>query len=106
MITAGSGLRVSPAGGPYIAPSTTGAGMVRYNGGYNCLEVWDGNSWVRLASQHIDLDPEVQELLNWARDRRLQDRALEELCKKHPGVQEARERLEIMLQLVKTKEPT
>ena len=106
MITAGAGLRVSANGGPYFTPGAQGAGQVRYNTNYNAMEVWDGNIWVRVSNPHIELDGEVQEVLAWARERRQQDRELEELCKKHPGLQETRERLEIMLQLVKTKDTT
>ncbi len=30
---------------PYISPGASGAGMLRWNSGMNCMEVNDGNSW-------------------------------------------------------------
>jgi hypothetical protein len=105
MITAGTGLRISGGGSLYFTPGAQGAGQVRYNTTYNTMEVWDGNTWMRLATPHIELDDEVRNIINWARNRKMQDEKLSELCQQHPGLHEARERFEIMLQLVK-KEST
>lgn len=101
MITAGPGLRVIHSGSSYVQPGAVGAGMVRWNPNYNCLETWDGNAWTALTTYQMDLDPEVMEILGWARSRMEEDRRLAELCEKHPGLKEAHERLEIMRQLVK-----
>ena len=79
------------------------AGGGRYNPSYNRLEVWDGNSWIGLATHHVDLDPQIYEILDWARARMAEDRQLEELCRKHPGLQEAYDRFQIMRKLVKAE---
>ena len=88
---------------PYFAhPSPAPAGQVRYNGSSQWLEVYDGSDW-RPINQGIglDLSPEVQEILQWAKQRRAEEEELDRLCRDHPGVQAAREQLEIMRRLVK-----
>jgi hypothetical protein len=88
---------------PYFAyPASAPAGQVRYNGTSQWLEVYDGSDW-RPINQSIsmDLSPEVQEILKWAQQRRQEDEELDRLCRDHPGVQAAREQLEIMRRLVK-----
>lgn len=104
MITTGQGLRVSTAGSAYIQSGSLCAGMMRYNPGYNRLEVWDGNTWMGLATHHIDFDAQVVEVLEWARSRMAEERQLAELCEKHPGLKEAHERFELMKHLVKKEQ--
>lgn len=90
---------------PYFAhPSGPPAGMVRYNGSSQWLEVYDGVAWHPInQSLSMDLAPEVQEILKWARQRRAEEEELDWLCRDHPGVQAAREQLEIMRRLVKSE---
>ena len=99
MITTGQGLRVSSSGSNYVQPGAA-MGMVRYNPSYNRLEIWDGTTWSGLATHHIDFDPQVVEVLEWARTRMEEDRRLERLCEEHPGLAEAHERFQIMKKLV------
>lgn len=102
MITTGPGIRVTNSVSDYyVQPDAVGIGMVRWNPTYTRLEMWNGNTWVALASHHVELDPGVIEILGWARSRMEQDRRLAELCEKHPGLKEAHDRLEIMQQLVR-----
>lgn len=90
-ISSGAGLVVS--GGsfsmPYVNMSNPSAGMVRYNG--NNLEVYDGNSWMVMSSSYaqIELTPEVQSILNWARMKMAEEARIQALAAKHPTVADA-----------------
>lgn len=91
---------------PYISPGAVGAGMVRYNTNMNCIEVNDGNMWKQMGMSYasIELTPEAQELLDWARKKRLEEMQLDELCKKYPGLGKARDNFETFKQLVLTEQ--
>lgn len=87
---------------PYFSDTSTPTGQVRYNGSSQCLEVYSGGSWHPInQSISMDLSPEVREILQWAQRRRAEEEELDRLCRDHPGVQAAREQLEIMRRLVK-----
>ena len=91
---------------PYISPGAQSAGMVRYNTNMDCLEVYDGISWLVLGtySPLVELDFQTKEIVGWARAKMLEEQQLLELAKKHPGLQEAYERLEIMKTLTLKEE--
>lgn len=90
---------------PYFAnPSIAPTGQVRYNGSSQWLEVYDGVAWHPInQSISMDLSPEVQETLRWAQQRREEEAELDQLCRDHPGLQDAREQFEIMRRLVKSE---
>jgi hypothetical protein len=78
------------------------AGMLRYNTQNNRMEVYDGTNWMDFGGHaEIGLDREAEEIMQWAREKMREDREFEELCRQHPGLQEAYERLQIMKTLVK-----
>jgi len=96
--TSGRYLTVS-GGSPsstYISPGAAGAGMMRYNGNMNCIEVNDGNSWIQLQSSYatVELTPETESLLEWARLERTKQRVMEDRIKKHPSLQKAYEAIQ------------
>jgi len=109
-IAAGPGLAV--AGGtttyPYVNMNNASAGMVRYNGNSQNLEIYDGSSWMTMYSSAatITLDYDVQTILNWARDKMQEDLRLKELAQRHPGIRDLQEKLEVMLALVQQQEKT
>lgn len=92
-IMAGPGLAV--AGGstsqPYVNMNNVSAGMVRYNGNNSNFEVYDGSTWMTMysATATVTLDYDVQNILNWARDKMQEDLRLKELAKTHPTVADA-----------------
>lgn len=87
---------------PFGSPNNLSSGMVRYNPTSRSLEAYDGSSWYSLSqSMTLTLDPELESVVTWAKKKQTEEAELEMLCKKHPGLQEAHERLEIMKQLVK-----
>lgn len=89
---------------PYISPGASGAGMIRWNGNMNQMEVNDGNTWMALGSSFpsIDLTPEANDLLMWARKKKQEEARLDELCKKYPGLQKAKDNFEMFQRLVES----
>ena len=88
---------------PYISPGAVGAGMMRYNPNMNCIEVNDGNSWIRMAADYasVGLTPEAESLLDWAREKRSEEQHLQEMLEKYPGLKKAKENFDLMLNIVK-----
>lgn len=89
-ISSGKGIIVS--GGitsmPYVNMSSPSAGMVRYNGNSQSMEVYDGTSWLAMSMSHaqMDLDPDTESLLEWARIKRDEEENLKHLAKNNPTV--------------------
>ena len=52
----------------------------------------------------VSMDYEVQNILNWAKDKMLEDQRLKELAKKHPGITDLQQKLDIMIALVQQQE--
>jgi hypothetical protein len=90
---------------PYISPGAMGAGMVRYNSNMNCMEVNDGNSWKQLGMNYanLELTPDAQAILDWAKKKMEEERQLDELCEKYPGLRKARDNYETFLALVQSE---
>jgi hypothetical protein len=88
---------------PYISPGAVGAGMVRWNPNMQCLEVNDGNTWLTFSQSHvgIDLSPETQMLLNWARQKMAEEQKLEAMMERYPALKKAKDNLDMMLNIVK-----
>ena len=95
-----SGRYLTVSGGipsnPYISPGAAGAGMMRYNPNMNCIEVNDGSIWKQLESSYasVELTPETESLLEWARLERTKQRVMEDRIKKHPALQKAYEAIQ------------
>jgi hypothetical protein len=83
-----------------------GVGNLRFNTSIQCLEVYDGTTWTRLnmPDATVGLNDEAEALLDWARERRNEEIAFKARMEKHPGLQEAYERLEIMKALTLEQE--
>ena len=90
-ITGGQGIHVSGSvyNSPYIDTTRASAGMVRYVG--NNIEVYDGSSWLPLASSYpqIELDHETQEIIRWAQNRMVEEERMKALAATHPTVADA-----------------
>lgn len=91
----GTGKYISVVGGSptghYISPGAVGAGMMRYNPNMSAIEVNDGNSWQQLSTSYatVQMTPEAEGLLDWAREQRNKQYEYERLAKDHPAVQNA-----------------
>lgn len=91
---------------PYISPGSVGAGMMRWNPNMNCMEVSDGSSWKQFSTTipTIDLTPDANEVLEWAKKKMTEEKKIDELCKKYPGLRKARDNFETFLRLVESEE--
>lgn len=99
-ISSGSGIQVSGIYGNWPSfynnvnsNGNTLVGQVRYNGSSQNLEVYDGSSWLTMSSSYptIELSPEVQSILNWARMKMAEESRIQALAAKHPIVADALE---------------
>ena len=79
------------ASNPYISPGSVGAGMMRYNPNMNCIEVNDGNMWKQLDMSYatVELNPDAEALLEWARLERTKQRILAERIEQNPALKKA-----------------
>jgi hypothetical protein len=85
---------------PYISPGAQGSGILRYNTNSNEIEVYDGATWRQLSTNvTIGLDSETQMILDWSREKMLEDQRINELCEKYPGLAKARENFEMFKKL-------
>lgn len=88
---------------PHISPGAQSAGMVRYNINSQTMEVYDGIAWLQLTNNvEIGLGSETEMLLDWAREKMLEEQRIDELCKQHPGLAKARDNYEMFKRLVVT----
>lgn len=88
---------------PYISPGAAGAGMVRFNPNMNQLEVNDGNTWIPFSGSYasIELTPEMEMLLDWAREKQQEDLKLQAMMEQYPALKKAKENFDVVLNLVK-----
>jgi hypothetical protein len=73
---------------PYISNGGLGAGNVRFNTNTQYMEVYDGHSWLQLASSYasVGLTPEAERLLDWAKRKLNEESALELKAKDNPAI--------------------
>lgn len=92
---------------PYISPGTAGAGMLRWNSNMNCIEVNDGVMWKAFSTAipTIELTPEAQNILDWAKQKMEEERRIDGLCEKYPGLRNARDNFETFKRIVESREP-
>ena len=102
-ITGGPGITISNGGGymPHVEMTNPSAGMVRYNN--SNLEVYDGYSWLILQSRHsqVNLSPEIQEIVIWARQKMAKEAEISKLAEKFPAISDLQGQLEMMITLCK-----
>ena len=83
-------VQVTGGGGytPYINMSNASAGMTRWNGNTQSLEVYDGFSWITLSSNvaSVGLTGEAVNILSWAKQKMEDEIMLEKLAKEHPAI--------------------
>ncbi len=103
-IVAGRGIAVGGVGSsaPYINMSNPSAGMVRYNGNNNGLEIYDGSSWYSIGSyMDLKLDDHTTMAIDWVYKKMEEERQLEELVRKYPTVAKAKQDLDMVVALTK-----
>lgn len=75
---------------PYVNMSNASAGMLRYNGNNQNMEVYDGTSWMTISgnSSMVDLSNDAKELLEWARIKRAEEIERDRLAKSNPAIKD------------------
>lgn len=99
-ITPGTGINItnSYSSWPsfYNSPSSNSlVGQMRYNGSNQCIEVYDGNTWMMMTGAYptVELAPHVQAVVAWAQAKMAEEARFKELAAKHPTVADALEGL-------------
>jgi hypothetical protein len=89
--------------GPYISPGAAAAGMLRWNPNLNQMEVNDGNSWISMNMGYptIEMTPEAESLLDWARQRRAEEAKMQDMIEKYPALKKAKENYDLIWNLIK-----
>ena len=91
------GTHIAVTGGsefmPYVNMSTPSAGMVRYNGNNQSMEVYDGVKWLQLTSNHasIDLTSSANAVIAWALTKMAEEAELQKMVHEHPAIRAAYE---------------
>ena len=92
-----------------------GVGNMRFNTTNQCIEVFDGNSWIMLNMDYasIGLNGEAESLLDWARKKRDEELAWESLAKDNQAVKialenlnKAKQKLDVTAKLAREYEQT
>lgn len=76
---------------PYVNMSNPSAGMMRYNGNSQHIEVYDGSSWLQIASNtaNIDLSGSANAAISWALSKMAEEAELQKMAAEHPAVRAA-----------------
>jgi hypothetical protein len=86
----------------YTLPATSG--QVRWNGFSKCFEVCDNQNdgkWYKINNTiELRSDPQIGEVLEWAKKRMEYEKKVEQLASQYPAVKDAKEKLDIILKLV------
>ncbi len=86
----------------YMLPATSGP--VRWNGSSKQFEVCDNNNdgmWYRIDNTiELNSDPELADIMRWAKKKMQEEQRIEQLAKEYPAVKDAKEKLDIIVKLV------
>ena len=90
VISTGPFVQVMGGGGytPYINMSNPSAGMTRFNGNTQSLEVYDGHSWMVISSSvaSVGLNNDAANAITWALRKMEEESQLEKLAQEHPAI--------------------
>ena len=80
-------------------PILTGGGGGGGGSGY----VWQILS---SSSANIGLTSDAEEILDWAKNKKLEEEKILAIIEKHPGIKDIKEKLDVMMALVRESEKT
>jgi len=87
-VTGGEYLLVSsyPGSSPYINNTQPLTGMMRYHN--NSLQTYDGSTWMTVGggSATISLTTDAVSILNWAKQKMLEEREMTKLAETNPTI--------------------
>jgi hypothetical protein len=78
---------------PYINMSNASAGMIRYNGTSQNMEIYDGMSWLTLSTNYatVGLTIDAESAIAWAKRQMEREARREQLIKENPALKKAYE---------------
>jgi hypothetical protein len=86
----------------HLLPATSG--QVRWNGNLKQFEVCDNQNngmWYKIDNTvELRNDPQLGEIMMWAKKKMKEDQRIEELASQYPAVKDAKEKLDIIIKLV------
>lgn len=94
LATVGKYLHVTGGGGTHISRSYNSnakmVGDMMYDVDSQCIKVYDGSSWVTLLSPPVTvgLTGEAESLLDWAKQKRIEEWERERLAETNPAVKD------------------
>lgn len=96
-----------PSAMPFINPTYSGAGMVKFDTASQNFQINDGLNWVTIPNNDvtIDLSYESKKALEWARKKHREELELEELAKTNPAINDLIDQIkekQNQLEMVKT----
>lgn len=98
-VTFGPPFMVTTSGG---CPSYGSPGTVRWNPNTGGLEADLNGMWQSVEQTvHLTLDTRTTEVLEWAKNKMAKEKEIEELAEQYPMVKDLKEKLDIMVTLVK-----
>lgn len=95
---------LNPTRIPYTTPDATRGleGEVRAFSGE--LRVYDGNNWIAITEPNLLIDHELTELLDWMREKKVQEERENQLAERYPELGEAKEEYTSMLRGIQIAE--
>lgn len=87
----------------YSLPPQTGA--VQWNGGIKKFQVSSGSTWHDIDNNIVfQVDGSLTEIIQWAEGKMKEEARITELVNKYPALKDAKEKYEIIYNLVTSKE--
>ena len=90
VISTGPFVQVTGGGNytPYVNMSNPSAGITRFNGNTQSLEVYDGASWMVISSSvaSVGLNNDANNAITWALRKMEEESQLEKLAREHPAI--------------------
>lgn len=87
----------------YSLPPHTGA--VQWNGNIKKFQVSSGSSWYDIDNNiTFQVDGRLSEIIKWAEDKIREEARIAQLVDKYPALKDAKEKYEIIYNLVTSKE--
>ena len=106
IVSSSSSIQVFTNGGSnYINgyAGSQGVGNIRFNTSNQSMEVYNGQNWqtLSLGSTSVSLSGEAESLLNWARQKRAEEEALEKLAETNPTIKDLVEQIKMKQDQIK-----
>ena len=80
---------------------------MRWNGLSKEFEVCDNNTgnWYRINPEvELRSDPELLEVIEWAKKKMIEEKKIEKLAQQYTAVKDAKEKLELVMKLVQDEQ--